>query len=58
MRCGMKKIYIVRIYDEGPRAGEYEFWDRSLAEIMYQSAEVAEMYEISGNRTMEVVQSC
>lgn len=54
----MKKIYIVRIFDEGPRAGEYEFWDRNLAEIMYNSAEVAEMYECSGSRSMELVQSC
>ncbi|MBR3308506.1 MAG: hypothetical protein IKG00_01200 [Lachnospiraceae bacterium] len=56
----MKKIYIVRIFDEGPRAGEYEFWDRTLAEIMYNSAEVAEMYESTPQtgRTMEVVQSC
>ena len=54
----MKKIYIVRIFDEGPRAGEYEFWDRGLAEIMYNSAEVAEMYEVSGNQPLEVVQSC
>lgn len=53
----MKKIYIVRIYDEGPRAGEYEFWDRSLAEVMYNSAEVAEMYECSGGRNLEVVQN-
>lgn len=54
----MKKIYIVRIFDDGPRAGEYEFWDRALAEIMYNSAEVAEMYETVGSRTQEVVQSC
>lgn len=57
MRCSMKKIYIVRIFDEGPRAGEYEFWDRNLAEIMYNSAEVAEMYECTGTRTVETVQN-
>lgn len=51
----MKKIYIVRIFDEGPRAGEYEFWDRALAEIMYDSAEVAEMYEYTGGSMQEVV---
>ncbi|MBR3241485.1 MAG: hypothetical protein IKN57_06370 [Parasporobacterium sp.] len=53
----MRKIYIVRIFDEGPRAGEYEFWDRNLAEIMYNSAEVAEMYECSGNQNVKVVRS-
>ncbi len=53
----MKKIYIVRIFDEGPRAGEYEFWDRRLAEIMYQSAEVAEMYECAGNEILQAIQN-
>ncbi len=54
----MKKIYIVRIFDEGPRSGEYEFWDRALAEMMYESAEVAEMYETYGGGEMEIVRSC
>ena len=53
----MRKIYIVRIFDEGPRAGEYEFWDRTLAEIMYESAEVAEMYEYVGGSQLTAVQN-
>ncbi len=53
----MKKIYIVRIFDEGPRAGEYEFWDRTLAEIMYESAEVAEMYECVGGGHLTAIQN-
>lgn len=53
----MKKTYIVQIFDDGPRAGEYEFWDRSLAEIMYESAEVAEMYECVGGSVQEVVRN-
>jgi len=50
----MKNIYIVRIYDEGVRSGEYEFWNRALAETMYESAEIASMFELKNGKLYEM----